>query len=176
MIGLFLDLSTRVGWAAFKDAADPAPKFGTERLPKAYDPDDIAARTLPLRKWLRLMIDSIGPDVLGFESPLILMAGKDELAMMTTAQTLRLQVSLAAEVETTAKECGVQHILEIATSSAKVALAGTARLGKEKKRAMLVAAVNRGWNVADDHQADAGAVALVAYRSLGFDVVYAGEG
>lgn len=165
-----LDLSTRAGHALFKRADDPAPKFGTFKLPKA-GPDDIAGRTLPLRFFLREMIALYRPDVLAFESPLILMGSKNDLAMMTTAQTMRLQISLAGEVETTAKECAVPRVLEVATSSAKVALAGTARLGKDKKKAMLFAAIERGWAVADDHQADAGAVALVAYSSLGFEVV-----
>jgi Holliday junction resolvasome RuvABC endonuclease subunit len=112
---------------------------------------------------LRECIQVYKPDCLAFESPLIMMGAKDQLAAFTTAQTMRLQISLAAEVETTAKECGVRRILEVATASAKVALAGSARLGKEKKRAMVAAAYHRGWHISDDHQADAGAVAIVAY-------------
>lgn len=81
---------------------------------------------------------------------------------MTTQQTLRLQISLAAEIETTAKEFKIECV-EVATNSAKKALTGN---GRAEKRDMVVAATQRGWAVADDHQADAAAVALVAMESV----------
>src|SRR5262245_18087794 len=86
---------------------------------------------------------------------------------VTTAQTLRLQISLASTIETLAKARGVR-CFEVATQSAKVALLGIGRAPKDArnwdwKREMVIAAVRRGWPVGDDHQADACAVALVAY-------------
>lgn len=171
---LGLDLSTRVGWSLWRAADDPSPRFGTEVLPKPYDMEDIAKRTLHLRLWLRDMIGIHEPECVAFEAPWIPMGEPNdrpprpgEKRFSTTAHTLRLQISLACEVETTAKECNVRRVLEVATSSAKVALAGTARLGAEKKRAMVIAATRRGWRVSNDHEADAGAVCLVAYEHLG---------
>lgn len=157
-----LDLSTRVGWARFSGPTDPAPKFGTYALPKPYDQDDIAKRTLALRFWLREMLKVYRPDCLAFEAPWIPMG-----SMSTTQFTLRLQVSLACEVETTAAECEVPRILEVPGSVAKLALTGTGRIASKDKPAIMVrAAQARGWAVGDDHQADAGAVALAAYDSL----------
>lgn len=164
-----IDLSTRVGLCVMDDGKPI--KFMTYVLPKAM-PEDYAARTLPLRRWLRLMIEQYKPDAFGLESPFVPfnMAGDEReegKRFSTTVQTLRLQISLAAEAETTAKECGVPIIREAATASCKVALTGTARLGKEKKRAMVSAAIARGWAVADDHQADAAAVCLVVLEEFG---------
>lgn len=163
---LGLDLSTRVGWAVFAHAG-AIPKLGTFVLPKTFIPEDYAGRTLPLRFWLREMIAVHRPDVIAFESPFIPMGQPTGGGFTTTQHALRLQISLASEVETTAKECAVGQIREVATSSAKVALAGTSRLGDRKKQAMVIAAIERGWPCADDHQADAGAVGLVVYDDLG---------
>lgn len=165
---LGLDLSTRVGWAVFAHAS-AVPKLGTFALPKTYIPEDYAGRTLPLRFWLREMIAIHKPDIVAFESPFIPMGrpSDKEGGFTTTQHALRLQIALATEVETTAKECAVGQIREVATSSAKRALAGTARLGDRKKQAMVIAAVERGWPCADDHQADAGAVGLVVYEDMG---------
>lgn len=169
---LGFDLSTRCGWALFASASS-APRFGTYRLPKPYNPEDYGARCWPLMEFVEGMIEGHAPELIAFESPFIPMGptkGDDGLpgkpSFTTTQHALRLQISLATVIEMAAKKHRVECI-EVATSSAKVALAGTARLGKEKKRAMVIAASRRGWNIADDHQADAGAVCLVAYDHLG---------
>jgi Holliday junction resolvasome RuvABC endonuclease subunit len=121
------------------------------------------------------MIEGRGPDIVAFEGPFIPMGPQKDKgahsfggkpAFVTTAQTLRLQIALATTIETVAKKHGLRCI-EVATSSAKVALAGSARLGDKKKSAMVEAAWARGWQVADDHQADALAVCMVTYDSLG---------
>lgn len=157
-----LDLSRRVGWARFAGPTDPQPKFGTYVLPKPMDQEDIAKRTLALRFWLREMLRVYRPHCLAFEAPWIPMIPGN-----TTQFTLRLQVSLACEVETTAAECEVPRILEVPGSVAKLALTGSGRIASKDKPAVMVrAAQARGWAVGDDHQADAGAVALAAYDSL----------
>lgn len=169
---LGLDLSLRVGWSLWKGPADPCPLFGTERLASWDGPDDndYARRTLALRYWLRDMIAVNKPDAIAFEAPWIPGAGfaSADRKFVTNLRSLRLQLVLAGEAETTAKECKVSRILEVATAAAKVALAGSARLGKEKKSAMNAAAIRRGWRVAgaQGDQADAGAVCLVAYDFL----------
>lgn len=177
---LGLDLSTKTGFALFKDA-NSSPRLGTLRLPKPYNHEDYGARCWPLMEWLQGMIDGHAPDVVAYESPFIPMrpvktedhAGKADFT--TTQHALRLQISLAATIETAverenarrkgAREHSRIRCLEVATSSAKVALAGSARL-EEKKRDMVRAAWARGWQAADDHQADAIGVALVVYDML----------
>jgi len=117
------------------------------------------------------------PGIVGFESPLVMAPSMG--AGLTQASTIRLQIALASEIETTALEWGVPKIFEVATISAKVALTGAGTLGpewkgqpaadrsKEWKRRMVAAATTkRGWAVADDHQADAAAVGLVVYGML----------
>lgn len=166
---LGLDVGVNVGWAFFK-SEDAPPLCGIKVLPKAFDENDIAARTWPLRQWLRDMVAVHKPDVVGFESPFIPVqrrgpqeSGKSQF--VTTQATLRLLISLSAEIETTCKELGVR-CMEVASSSGKIALAGSARLGnsKERKEAMVAAATDRGWDVSDKgHDADACGVALVVF-------------
>ena len=165
MRGLFLDLSTRVGWALFEGPL-LLPRMGTYRLPKA-EPDDYAGRTLPLREWLSRMIINEDIKLVGFESPIV-MAPSTGGGKFTTAQTIRLQISLASEIETTAAEHQTP-CYEVASMSAKKALAGKARLAN-KKQDMIDAAHARGWNVEDEHQADALGVAMVIYDMLGTPV------
>lgn len=161
---LALDIATNLGFAVFEGRDDACPRFGTYVLPKVLDKDDIGTRTLALRRWLRDLISVIHPDVVAFEAPWVPRAGGTGTTFIDPG-IVRLLVSLAGEAETTAKECGVR-VLEVASVSAKIALAGTARLGKDRKRLMVIAATRRGWRVSDDHQADAGGVALVVYDSL----------
>lgn len=169
---LALDLSTRTGWAWFT-GPDAVPVCGTERLPKAFDPEDYAARTWPLMQWLdRFIEDHPSIEIIAFESPFIPMGQQKDKdthspdakpTFVTTAQTLRLQISLASTIETVAKANDLR-CFEVATQSAKLALTGRGR-GVEKTE-MIIAATRRGWRVADDHQADACAVALVVHSML----------
>ncbi len=174
-----LDLSTRTGWAWFEDA-DGKPVCGTERLPKVFDAEDYGTRTLALLRWLDQFVEDHQPvNVIAFESPFIPMGpqkdkdthgAEQKPTFVTTAQTLRLQISLASTIETVAKSHGIR-CMEVATSSAKLMLTGHGRAPSGVKnwdwgREMVNAATRRGFPVADDHQADACAVALVAMASL----------
>jgi Holliday junction resolvasome RuvABC endonuclease subunit len=166
---LGLDLSTHTGWCFF-EAQSATPKFGTYRLPKTYLPEDYGTRCWALMQWLDVvMIPQYRPEIIALEAPFLPLGNeaKDpdpKKRFKTSAMALRLQISLAAIIETVAKKHKIR-CLEIASSSAKVALAGSARL-KEKKLEMVQAAWARGWEVADDHQADAIGVALVVYDSI----------
>src|SRR5262245_28488476 len=108
MRGLFLDLSTKVGWAFFKGPSHQ-PEFGTKPLPRA-DQENYAGRTLPLRKWMRGMVNDWRPQVIGFESPFVPInhfrkpkpGEQHPRSFNTTQHAVRLQISLAAEIETTA--------------------------------------------------------------------------
>lgn len=176
---LGLDLSTRTGWAWF-ESPDAVPVCGTERLPKAFDPEDYAARTWPLMQWLDRFIEAHPSiEIIAFESPFIPMGSQKDKdthgpdakkTFVTTAQTLRLQISLASTIETVAKANDLR-CFEVATQSAKLALTGHGRVPKDAKdwdwgREMVIAATRLGWRVADDHQADACAVAKVVHAML----------
>ena len=131
-------------------------------------------------QWLEGMITKYQPELIAFESPFIPMGpAKDKdvfgkATFVTTAQTLRLQITLAAVIETTATKHGIA-CREVTTQSAKKELVGFGRApAGDKKwdwgREMVIAATNRGWKVADDHQADAAAVAHVAMLDAGLEV------
>lgn len=170
---LGLDLSTYVGWAYFYE--DDLPLCGTFRLPKVWDPEDFGSRSWPLMKWLEEeMIAKREIDLIVFESPWIPMKpskndgvvgidGKPLDRLKTTQIVLRMQITWAAVIETTAKKHGIE-CMECATNTAKKTMAGSARL-ENKKLDMVNAATARGFRVADDHQADACAVAMVEMMS-----------
>lgn len=167
---LGLDLSTRTGFAVFY--GNDLPKCGTFKLPKVWDPDDYGTRGWALMQWLEGMISQYRPDLVALESPFIpLRPQKAEgiagpATFVTTAQTLRLQITLAAVIETTCKKHGIKCV-EVSSVTAKKELTGN---GRAEKRDMVIAATRRGWRVADDHQADACAVALVAMLSEGIEI------
>lgn len=167
MRGFFLDISTRTGWSLFESPIS-IPIFGTKKLPKAA-PENYAGRTLPLREWMRMMITKYRPDAVAFESPFIPMGNfikKDGPAPFTTTQhTLRLQIALATEVETTAAEFKISEIHEISTMTVKKALAGKSKLD-DKSKDMMDAAKARGWMVTDDNQADALGVGIAFYDRM----------
>jgi Holliday junction resolvasome RuvABC endonuclease subunit len=169
---LALDLSTSVGWAIFAQPDRKPMHVGTYKVAKGESQDDYGARTFDLETWLEMMIKRYMPDVIAFESPFIPMGrpafpagGKfgqtldpDDKPFVTTQHTLRLQISLANTIELTAARRGIR-CLEVASVSAKKALTGS---GRSPKDHMIVAAKDRGWDVKNNHEADAGGVGLVA--------------
>lgn len=164
---LALDTSTTVGWALFAQPDRNPMHIGSFHIPTGTDQDDYGARTLYLEEWLERMIVRYRPDVIAFESPFIPMAPPkenpfaqpgDKKPFVTTQHTLRLQISLANTIETTAKRRGIR-CLEVAPVSAKKELTGSGRSHKDQ---MIVAAKDRGWDVKNNHEADAGGVGLVA--------------
>lgn len=165
---LALDTSTRVGWAYFESSAT-APLCGTFKLPK-IDPADYAGRALPLFAWVQTMANLHKPDLIGFESPFIPFGNT---TLGTTGHTVRLQIALATAVEMAARSKSID-CLEATTQQCKKALLGFGRMPKiwtkeqkdawDWKKEMVKAAQARGWSCADDHQADAVGVALVAYE------------
>ncbi len=169
---LSIDISTHTGWAYWRDTSKP-PVCGTERLPKVHDQEDYGTRTWALMQWLDQFIEDYGtPDAIALESPFIPMGmnnGKSA-TFNTTAQTIRLQISLASTIELVAKSHMIR-CLEVATQSAKVALIGFGHRPKDKpkwdwKKEMLIAATRAGYRVANDHEADAIAVGNVAAEHL----------
>lgn len=155
---LALDTSTYAGWALFP-AGGAVPRCGTWRAPKSWAPEDYGPRFKAFHDFLCDMITVHQPDVLAFESPVL---PRGSASMQTTEHTLRLLIGFAAIVELVATLRGLQCV-EVNVATAKKALTGN---GRAEKDDMVVAATRRGFPVGDHHQADACAVALVAYADL----------
>jgi Holliday junction resolvasome RuvABC endonuclease subunit len=154
---LALDLGTRTGWALLQRGTPPS--FGTLDLPPAKEGEH-QVRFAMLHAWLVRMREQKGFDALAFEQP-ILPRRAGELA--TTMHTLTLLWGLAAVTQLFA---GQQSLPceAVAVRDAKKALTDKALATKDE---MVVAALQvMNWKVANDHEADAGAVGLVAYERL----------
>ncbi len=158
---LALDLSRHVGWADFRSPKSK-PRLGTFMLPTTRWADNFGPKFHALDEWLDGMVQAIRPELLAFEAPLTPIDGKS-WQVSTNANTVRYLTGLATVAELVAARRRVRCI-EVAVSTAKVALTGTQWA---KKQQMLAAAVNRGWLPADDHQADACGVAIAAFNHVG---------
>lgn len=154
---LALDASTYVGWAFFFSEGD-RPICGTWRAP-AVTVEDYGARFSRFHDWLCGMLTVHAPDVLAFESPVLPRGG---MSFATTEHTLRTLIGLVSVAELVANLRGIR-CCEVNVSTAKKRLTDN---GRAEKPDMIVAATRLGYPVGDSHQADACAVALVAYDSL----------
>lgn len=159
MAGLLLamDLSTNCGWALFERTIPPsAPRFGTERLP----PGDHGRRFAHLFNWLNEAHSVMGFDALAFEKPILPRKSGD---LATTEDTMILLWGLAANVRLFAALRGMR-CEPVGVQECKLALTNKQHATKEE---MVIAAMKVWkWPVSDDHQADAGAVGLVAYGRI----------
>ncbi len=155
---LGLDCSTQVGWSYF--SADGAvPRCGTWKAPPSWSAEDYGTRFAKFHDWLCDMLTTMQPDVLAFESPVL---PRGSMNMLTTEHTLRTLIGLVSVAELVAQLRGVR-CFEVNVATAKKMLTGN---GRAEKPDMVIAATNRGFPVADDHQADACAVGLVALAHL----------
>jgi Holliday junction resolvasome RuvABC endonuclease subunit len=158
---LALDISTNVGWIACT-APGRIAELSTWRVPQR---PQLGQRLLAFDRWLTQICAEHQPDVLAFEEPI--RGFGTGIEGMTNLGTLKILQGLAAIAELVAARSAVPRCIEVATSSAKKKLAGH---GRARKPAMIRAAILMGVQVADDHQADALAVAMCAYEHLGFEV------
>jgi Holliday junction resolvasome RuvABC endonuclease subunit len=156
---LAFDLSSHVGWALFDDRQlvrsdtwntppEMVGRFG-RRFTAAY-------------VFAREIIATQKPDVVAFEAPIQPRAGTRDLKN-THPINLRFLQGLATIFEMVAHMENVRCV-EVANGTAKKRLAGS---GRAKKPAMIVAAIKQGFIVANDHEADACAVALAALDHVG---------
>ena len=122
--------------------------------------EDYGKRFAAFHDWLCDMLTTFEPEVLAFEGPVLPRGGG---SFQTTEHTLRTLIGLVSVAELVANLRGIR-CFEVNVSSAKLALTGN---GRAEKRDMVIAATERGWAVADDHQSDACAVALVVWDQLG---------
>ena len=154
---LALDLGTRTGWALLQRGTPP--RFGTLELPPAKEGEH-QMRFALLHAWLGRVREQQGFEALAFEQP-ILPRRAGELA--TTLHTLSLLWGLAAVAQLFASHQGMP-CEAVAVRDAKKALTDKALATKDE---MVVAALEvMNWKVANDHEADAGAVGLVAYERI----------
>lgn len=145
---LALDIATTTGFCV--GSPDEAPRFGSFRIPPGFSPDELGRRGAAFSNWLSDLITVEQPSMISFEAPIPPRGGN----MQTTMQTVRLLMGLSFLAETIAHmrdiECFEAHIQTV-----RKAFTGS---GRSDKEAVIAACVNRGWKVADDHQADAGAI------------------
>lgn len=151
---LALDLATSVGWALLQRGQ--APRFGTERLPGMAH----GARFARLHDWLGEAHSLFLVDAVAFEEPILPRKAGD---LATTMATLTFLWGLAAVVQLWAAQRGMP-CQGVSVQHAKLALTNKQHAKKDE---MVVAAMQvMNWRVSNDHEADAGAVGLVAYPRI----------
>jgi crossover junction endodeoxyribonuclease RuvC len=148
---LAFDLSSSVGWALF--VGRRLVRSDTWRAPpESYD--RFGRRFTGLYVFAREIIATQKPDVVAFESPAY---------VNRNPRNFRYLVGLASVLEMVAHMESIR-CCEVNVSTAKKRLAGH---GRADKTQMVVAAVRQGFVVANDHEADACAVALAALDHVG---------
>lgn len=152
---LATDLSGNVGWSLLERGTHP--RFGTLRLPPGTAHGH---RFVMLDDWLSEARSVMGFDAVAYERPILPRKSGD---LATTMETLEFLWGLAATVKTFASRRGIP-CEGVGVQEAKIALTNRQHATKEE---MVVAAMKvMNWKVANDHEADAGAVGLVAYERL----------
>ncbi len=157
---LALDLSSSVGWALLERGDPPIPpRFGTLRLPPAIG-DAQGGRFSRLVAWLDGMLEQHRFEAVAYERPILPRKSGD---LATTMETLTLLWGLCSMVQLFAHEQGLRCIA-CPVEQAKITLTGSKHA---KKDDMVHAAMNDwDWKVANDHEADAGAVGVWAFEQI----------
>lgn len=148
---LALDLSSSVGWALLQREVPPKPpRFGTLRLT-----GDLAMKLGQFWEWIEDLHSVDHFDALAWERPLIKPTDKVDLL-----ELLYGLVGIAYGFAGSRK----LPWREVTVNEAKFWLTGKHNASKEE---MVVAALKHlNWRVANDHEADAGAVGGHAYQFL----------
>lgn len=159
--GLFFDGGGKIGWACMAYDLEfsliAKGTFGTASIEQGV----WGPRLVTIDQRLQTLFDRYKPKRVGFEAPW-LPTGKSKGG----AQNARFLICIAGKFEEVAARNGLLpfEVSEVVPSTAKLAMTGHGRLPgsqAEQKRAMQRAARERGYDVADEHQADAIAVGLV---------------
>ena len=144
------------------------PKCGTWTARDTWLSDEYGSYFTEFEEWLEDKISVMQPDILAFESPLLLQRQKGR---GTDEQQIRRLVGVVSIAEKVAyqrhKRC---EEVNVQTAKSFFDLPGRRPEGMSKsdyKDLMLVAMTNRGFACGDSHQADAAAIGLVVYDSLG---------
>jgi Holliday junction resolvasome RuvABC endonuclease subunit len=146
--GLALDIATFTGAAFDKKPGRPA--FATYRVPSVDDPDDFGTRYVAFSDWLAEMISVIKPDWGAFEAPLPQRGSN----LVTNFRTARLLGGLVAHAEAefvrAGIPCGEENV-----STIKKHLTGN---GRAEKADIMARCRQLGWEIKNDHEADAAAL------------------
>lgn len=164
---LGLDCSKSCGFAFFK-SAEAKPLCGTWVARDSWLSDQYGGYFDEFEKWLDDRITVFKPEVLAFESPLLLQRHKGR---GTDEQQIRRLVGVVSIAEKLAHQRSIPcHEVNVQTAKAMFDIPGRRPEGMSKgeyKDLMLLAMTNLGVACADSHQADAAALSLVVYDSLG---------
>jgi Holliday junction resolvasome RuvABC endonuclease subunit len=155
---LGIDCSTHVGFAFFASPT-ATPKLGTFKLPKSWAQEDYGPRFKSFHDWLCDVVTTFQPDVLAFEGPFL---PRGSSSFSSTEHTLRTLIGLASIAELVAQLRDLR-CFEVNVSTAKKRLTDD---GRAQKSDMIIAATKLGYEVANDHEADAIAVVLCVYDML----------
>lgn len=156
---LAIDASKYVGWSYFASAG-AKPKCRTWVAQGLWNSDEYAPYFLAFETWLTEMLDVMQPDVFAFESPIVMPKregrGSDE-------NNVRRLIGIVSVAELVCARRGLR-CYEVHNQTAKAFVGASSRKDKVD---MIVRMTERGYDCADQHQADACAVALVTYDQLG---------
>ena len=130
-------------------------------MPKSWAPDEYGYRFKAFHDWLCDMLTAHNPDVLAFEGPVMIRGPNAS----TTEHTIRTLIGMVSIAELVANLRGIR-CFEANVATCKKRLTGD---GRAQKNDMIVAATQLGYAVANDHEADAIAVALVVFDQLSED-------
>ena len=156
---LALDLSTRVGWAAW-GPGESAPHWGAHPLPRTGE--DVGRYLAAYRRWLSGRLGEVAPDRVVMEAPI--------LPKTTALATTRKLHGLAGLTELIARDHGAAA-MEVNNAQVRKHFIGRGR-GKrdELKQATIAACRDRGWTPETDDEADALAVLDYAAHCLRLEV------
>lgn len=148
---LALDLATELGWA--KGSTDGIPEHGIFRLPKGSDPAEFGKA---YHRWLHPLLREYQPHIVTFEAPLTNAGGR------TTGVTQYKLSGLCFYTETLCSLLGIKPYLAPA-GSWKKAICGTGKVSKKMTPyPPFVALAQRGFDVANNNEADALCIWLYA--------------
>lgn len=171
MASLFtLDASKYVGWSYFSGpAAIPKCRTWVAR-DGLWASDNYAPYFLEFEKWFLDMLDVLQPDMVGFESPIVVSRGGFGDGRGSDENNIRRLIGIVSIIELTCARRGIP-CYEVNNQTAKQFMGINHRrqegesVGQYKDR-MIVAITALGFLVADSHQADSAAVGLVIYDDL----------
>lgn len=166
---LALDASRWIGYAFFK-SSDAKPVCRTWQAKDTWLSDEYGGYFAETEAWLLDMIATFSPDVLAFESPILVNRREGR---GTDEQQVRRLVGVVSVIEKVAYQRKIK-CLEIHNQTAKsfMGVAGRKAEGESPamyKSRMIVAVAALGYECADSHQSDAVAIARVVFSDLGED-------
>lgn len=167
---LGLDASMYVGHAFFR-AADVKPLCGTWVAKGGlWKSDEYGDYFLAFEEWLEEMISVLQPQVLAFESPIIVARGGWGEDRGSDENNIRRLIGIVSVAELVGRRHKLRCV-EVHNSTAKSFMGLPTRRPRDMtagqfKDLMIAAMTNRDYECADSHQADACAVALVIYSDL----------